>query len=130
MHFLYGCPCVCQIWDLRFATAPVRILEHHKRGVLSIAWCPQDSDLLLSAAKDNQVLCWNPNSEQPGGEVGVVVLPHVHVHDISDFKKYPSMVPTFLYFDICLSSLSLSLSYSLSIPFAFSLHNMSNIHAQ
>ena len=80
MHYLlylHGCTCtcicVCQMWDLRFATAPMRILEHHKRGVLSIAWCPQDSDLLLSAAKDNQVLCWNPNSEQPGGEVGVVM---------------------------------------------------------
>jgi len=39
------------------------------RGVLSVAWCPQDSDLLLTAAKDNRVLCWNPNSSQPGGEV-------------------------------------------------------------
>ena len=67
-------PSLLQLWDLRFATAPMRILEQHKRGVLSIAWCPQDSDLLLSAAKDNQVLCWNPNSEQAGGEVGVVSL--------------------------------------------------------
>ena len=71
--------CIYQIWDLRFATAPVRILEHHKRGVLSIAWCPQDSDLLLSAAKDNQVLCWNPNSEQPGGEVSVVYY-HMYMY--------------------------------------------------
>ena len=53
--------------------------EHHKRGVLSIAWCPQDSDLLLSAAKDNQVFCWNPNSEQPGGEVGVVYY-HIYMY--------------------------------------------------
>ena len=57
------------MWDLRFATAPMRVLEHHTRGVLSVAWCQQDSDLLLSAAKDNQVLCWNPNTDQPGGEV-------------------------------------------------------------
>lgn len=61
------------MWDLRYATAPMRTLERHKRGILSLAWCPQDSDLLLSAAKDNQVLCWNPNSEEPGGEVHVVV---------------------------------------------------------
>ena len=47
----------------------MRVLERHKRGVLAIAWCPQDSDLLLSAAKDNQVFCWNPNSEVPGGDV-------------------------------------------------------------
>ena len=37
-----------------------------------MAWCPQDSDLLLTAAKDNRVLCWNPNSSQPGGEVSEV----------------------------------------------------------
>ena len=37
-----------------------------------MAWCPQDSDLLLTAAKDNRVLCWNPNSSEPGGEVSEV----------------------------------------------------------
>ena len=62
------CP-VIQLWDLRFATAPVRNLEGHQKGVLSLAWCPQDADLLLSAAKDNQVLCWNPNVDIPGGQV-------------------------------------------------------------
>ena len=39
------------------------------RGVLSVAWCPQDPDLLLSCAKDNRILVWNPNSNVPGGEV-------------------------------------------------------------
>jgi WD40 repeat protein len=38
-------------------------------GVLSIAWCPQDPDLLVSCGKDNHILCWNPNSSVPGGEV-------------------------------------------------------------
>jgi WD40 repeat protein len=37
--------------------------------VLSIAWCPQDPDLLVSCGKDNRILCWNPNSNVPGGEV-------------------------------------------------------------
>ena len=60
------------MWDLRYATAPMRVLDQHKRGILSVAWCRQDSDLLLSAAKDNRVLCWNPNSETPGGEVGSI----------------------------------------------------------
>ena len=41
----------------------------HYRGVLDIAWCGQDSDLLLSCGKDNRILCWNPNSNVPGGEV-------------------------------------------------------------
>ena len=39
------------------------------RGILSMAWCPQDPDLLLSCGKDNRILCWNPNSSVPAGEV-------------------------------------------------------------
>jgi len=60
---------VIQIWDLRLASSPLRTLEYHQRGILSLAWCKQDSDLLLSCGKDNRILCWNPNSNQPGGEV-------------------------------------------------------------
>ncbi|XP_078319996.1 protein transport protein Sec31A-like isoform X1 [Crassostrea virginica] len=60
---------VIQLWDLRYATSPVKQLENHTRGVLDIAWCPQDSDLLLSCGKDNRILCWNPNSNVQGGEV-------------------------------------------------------------
>ncbi|XP_078577873.1 protein transport protein Sec31A-like isoform X15 [Branchiostoma floridae x Branchiostoma japonicum] len=60
---------VIQLWDLRFATSPLKVLENHTRGILSVAWCPQDPDLLLSCAKDNRILCWNPNSSVPGGEV-------------------------------------------------------------
>ena len=37
--------------------------------MLSIAWCPQDPDLLVSCGKDSRILCWNPNSSVPGGEV-------------------------------------------------------------
>ncbi|XP_021915542.1 protein transport protein Sec31A isoform X3 [Zootermopsis nevadensis] len=60
---------VIQLWDLRFATSPLKVLENHQRGVLSIAWCRQDPDLLVSCGKDNRILCWNPNSSVPGGEV-------------------------------------------------------------
>ncbi|GFQ92555.1 protein transport protein Sec31A [Trichonephila clavata] len=60
---------VIQLWDLRYATSPLKTLEHHQRGVLSIAWCPQDPDLLLSCGKDNRILCWNPNSNVENGEV-------------------------------------------------------------
>lgn len=60
---------VIQLWDLRFATSPLKVLESHQRGVLSIAWCPQDPDLLVSCGKDSRILCWNPNSSVPGGEV-------------------------------------------------------------
>ena len=60
---------VIQIWDLRLASSPLRVLERHTRGVLGISWCERDSDLLLSCGKDNQIYCWNPNSNVPGGEV-------------------------------------------------------------
>lgn len=56
---------VVQMWDLRFATSPLKVLENHTRGILSIAWCMQDPDLLISCGKDNRILCWNPNSNVP-----------------------------------------------------------------
>ena len=54
---------IIELWDLRFATSPLKTLQNHQRGVLSIAWNLHDSDLLLSCAKDNRILCWNPNSD-------------------------------------------------------------------
>ncbi|XP_056881662.1 protein transport protein Sec31A isoform X1 [Takifugu flavidus] len=53
---------VIQMWDLRFATSPLKVLENHTRGILSISWSQADSELLLSSAKDNRILCWNPNT--------------------------------------------------------------------
>ncbi|NXT46669.1 SC31B protein, partial [Pluvianellus socialis] len=53
---------VIQIWDLRFATSPLSQLEGHTRGVLSVSWCQADPELLLSSAKDNRILCWNPST--------------------------------------------------------------------
>nr|XP_019937729.1 PREDICTED: protein transport protein Sec31A isoform X12 [Paralichthys olivaceus] len=55
---------VIQMWDLRFATSPLKILENHTRGVLSIAWSLADPELLLSCGKDNRILCWNPNTAE------------------------------------------------------------------
>lgn len=60
---------VIQLWDLRFATSPLKTLENHQRGILAISWCEHDSDLLVSCGKDDRILCWNPNSSQPNGEV-------------------------------------------------------------
>uniref|UniRef100_A0A8C4HUA5 Protein transport protein Sec31A n=1 Tax=Dicentrarchus labrax TaxID=13489 RepID=A0A8C4HUA5_DICLA len=53
---------VIQMWDLRFATSPFKILENHTRGVLAIAWSLADPELLLSCGKDSRILCWNPNT--------------------------------------------------------------------
>ncbi|AWP00653.1 putative protein transport protein Sec31A [Scophthalmus maximus] len=55
---------VIQMWDLRFATSPLKVLENHTRGVLSIAWSSADPELLLSCGKDSRILCWNPNTAE------------------------------------------------------------------
>eukprot|EP00063_Salmo_salar_P019203 XP_013994038.1 PREDICTED: protein transport protein Sec31A-like isoform X4 [Salmo salar] len=55
---------VIQIWDLRFTTSPLKVLENHTRGVLAIAWSLADPELLLSCGKDNRILCWNPNTAE------------------------------------------------------------------
>jgi len=53
---------VIQIWDLRLASSPLKTLEGHHKGILSVAWCQSDPDLLMSCGKDNRLLVWNPNS--------------------------------------------------------------------
>ena len=60
------------VWDLRNANAPERVLKGHDDGVLSLSWCHQDSDLLLSCGKDNRNICWNPQNGEPLGEFPVV----------------------------------------------------------
>ncbi|KAE8591061.1 hypothetical protein XENTR_v10018300 [Xenopus tropicalis] len=55
---------VIQVWDLRFASSPLKMLENHTRGILSISWSKDDPELLLSSAKDSRILCWNPNTSE------------------------------------------------------------------
>ena len=49
-----------------------QVLHGHDGGVLSLSWCPQDSDLLLSCGKDNRNICWNPQTGVSRGEFPVV----------------------------------------------------------
>ena len=39
---------------------------------MSLSWCPQDNDLLLSCGKDNRTICWNPQTGEAFGEFPVV----------------------------------------------------------
>ncbi|XP_061062708.1 protein transport protein Sec31B isoform X4 [Eubalaena glacialis] len=55
---------VIHLWDLRFASSPLKVLESHSRGILSVSWSQADDELLLSSAKDNQILCWNLGSSE------------------------------------------------------------------
>jgi protein transport protein SEC31 len=59
---------VILLWDLRNSNAPERTLQGHDQGILSLSWCQQDSDLLLSCGKDNRTVCWNPQSGELLGE--------------------------------------------------------------
>lgn len=47
-------------WDLRNSSAPEKILKGHKKGVLSLDWCLDDPNLLLSSGKDDSTFLWNP----------------------------------------------------------------------
>ncbi|OBZ77263.1 Protein transport protein SEC31 [Grifola frondosa] len=60
---------IIMVWDLRNARAPEKILTGHEKGVLSLSWCAQDPDLLLSCGKDNRALCWNPQTSEIIGEL-------------------------------------------------------------
>ena len=55
---------VILLWDLRNWKEPERILTGHEKGVLSLSWCSQDSDLLLSSGKDGRTIAWNPNKAE------------------------------------------------------------------
>ena len=63
---------VILVWDLRNANAPEKVLRGHDGGVLSLSWCQQDGDLLLSCGKDNRNICWNPQTGESDGEFPVV----------------------------------------------------------
>ncbi|WWC59727.1 uncharacterized protein I303_102289 [Kwoniella dejecticola CBS 10117] len=60
---------IIMLWDLRNTRAPEKILSGHHKGVLSVAWCKQDADMLLSCGKDNRTLCWNPQTGEIIGEL-------------------------------------------------------------
>lgn len=59
---------VILLWDLRNSNAPERVLQGHDQGVLSLSWCQEDSDLLLSSGKDNRTIVWNPQTGEQLGE--------------------------------------------------------------
>jgi len=61
---------IVMVWDLRNARAPKKIMTGHDRGILSLSWCRQDSDLLASTGKDNRTILWNPNTGERVGELG------------------------------------------------------------
>ncbi|WAQ83462.1 hypothetical protein PtA15_3A833 [Puccinia triticina] len=79
------------VWDLRNARAPERILAGHEKGILSLAWCKQDSDLLVSCGKDCRTICWNPTS----GEIVAELPPSSNWSFQSDWcPRNPDLIAT------------------------------------
>ncbi|KAF4983758.1 hypothetical protein FZEAL_910 [Fusarium zealandicum] len=60
---------VILLWNLRNSNAPEKTLQGHESGVLSLSWCQQDSNLLLSSGKDNRTIVWNPQTGERYGEL-------------------------------------------------------------
>lgn len=78
---------VILLWDLRNSNAPERILQGHEQGILSVSWCQQDGDILISSGKDNKTLIWNPQTGERYGEFPEVTnwtfLTRFHPHNPS-----------------------------------------------
>ena len=105
-----------QVWDLRNSISPLKELRNgHTKGVLSMAWCKQDTSLLLTCGKDNRTLCWDVHSgeivlEVPGssnwnfdvcwspcvpGLIGTASFDaHVSLYNIMDCAPEPPMEGT------------------------------------
>ncbi|XP_065338650.1 protein transport protein Sec31A isoform X2 [Cloeon dipterum] len=84
---------VVQLWDLRFATSPLKTMLGHTRAVTCISWCEKDPDLLLSCGRDNRILCWNPNENTQGHELLCEIqTPHQWLFDVSWCPRYPSLI--------------------------------------
>ncbi|KAK4050426.1 protein transport protein S31 [Microbotryomycetes sp. JL201] len=82
---------VIMLWDLRNWKEPEKIMTGHEKGVLSLSWCTQDSDLLLSSGKDGRTIAWNASS----GEMVAEVLPHSNwAFDAQWCPKNPSVIAT------------------------------------
>ncbi|KAG8835102.1 protein transport protein S31 [Serendipita sp. 399] len=60
---------IIMLWDLRNARAPEKTLNGHDKGILSLSWCKQDPDLLLSCGKDSRTIAWNPQTGELIGEL-------------------------------------------------------------
>ncbi|GAA5991405.1 hypothetical protein JCM10908_003297 [Rhodotorula pacifica] len=57
------------VWDLRNWKQPEKVLRGHDKGILSVNFCPSDSDLLLSSGKDGRTLAWSLTSGDIVAEV-------------------------------------------------------------
>lgn len=62
---------VVRVWDLRSSTTTplCEFSGGHAKGVLSVDWCPWDSNLLVSCGKDARTLVWDIQQGRPVAEI-------------------------------------------------------------
>lgn len=54
-----------QIWDLRNKKGPIIVIEReHTKGINSMDWSELDHDLILTASRDQKVVCWNYKEDE------------------------------------------------------------------
>jgi len=77
------------------ASAPVKELSGHTKGILGMDWCPRDSSMLLTCGKDNRTICWDPLVDDPAAQV-VTELPRASnwVFDVKWCLKDPGLIAT------------------------------------
>ncbi|KAG0687733.1 protein transport protein S31 [Pichia californica] len=76
-------------WDLRNSSVPEKIMKGHKKGVLSLDWCLDDSNLLLSSGRDDSTLLWNPIE---GIQLASYPLSSNWVHETKFAPKIPEII--------------------------------------
>ncbi|KAK4049617.1 protein transport protein S31 [Microbotryomycetes sp. JL221] len=82
---------VIMLWDLRNWKEPEKVMTGHEKGILSLSWCTQDADLLLSSGKDGRSIVWNPSL----GEIVAEVTPSSNwAFDAQWCPKNPSIIAT------------------------------------
>ncbi|GAA5923806.1 uncharacterized protein JCM15063_003772 [Sporobolomyces koalae] len=80
---------VILVWDLRNWKEPERVLRGHEKGILSISWCQQDPDLILSSGKDGRTITWSCTT----GEIVAEVKPSSDwVFDVGFCPHNPSII--------------------------------------
>ncbi|GAA5998138.1 hypothetical protein JCM5350_005903, partial [Sporobolomyces pararoseus] len=82
---------VILLWDLRNWKEPERVLRGHEKGILSVAWCKDDSDLIISSGKDGRTIGWSASS----GEIVAEVSPSSNwAFDTAFCPRNPSIIST------------------------------------
>ncbi|XP_020585788.1 protein transport protein SEC31 homolog B isoform X2 [Phalaenopsis equestris] len=78
-----------RVWDVRKTISPVREFVGHTKGVIAMSWCPYDSSLLLTCAKDNRTICWDTNT---GGIQSELPASTNWNFDIHWYPKVPGVI--------------------------------------